>query len=81
MRPTVARILAPAAAAMALGAVAAGCYDDYYTYEPAYPTARVYTAPRVYAPAPAYRPSCRRAWVAPGYDAWGRYHQGYWRCY
>jgi hypothetical protein len=80
MRLMVARILAPAAAAVALGTVAAGCYDDYwYDADYAVPV-RTYVAPapaRVYVPPP---PACRRVWVPSAYDVMGRYHPGYWRC-
>lgn len=81
MRSIVASALAPAAGLVALGAVAAGCASEYYV-EPLYAPqpARVYVAPpRAYAPPPP-RPYCRRAWVPSGYDAYGRYHPGYWRC-
>jgi hypothetical protein len=83
MRSIVARILAPATVAVALGAVAAGCAGEYYV-EPAYspPPPRVYvTPPRAYvAPPRQPAPYCRRAWVPSGYDAYGRYRPGYWRC-
>ncbi|HEX2569393.1 MAG TPA: hypothetical protein VH877_07520 [Polyangia bacterium] len=38
-----------------------------------------YAVPPPAAAAPA-EPLCRRVWVPPGEDAWGRWRPGHWRC-